>query len=180
MPWPWLSFAEIADGSELLVDSANLDHDEHSMNDGLLPSCDPRVWGPPVWNALHKLIAGYPTEVPPDMQTHTATLMESLSHTLPCKSCREHLQQHFLSDPIEPHLATRDDLQRWLVHLHNSVNEDLGKPILSEEEALQQVAQSSACWLVPLALNLARLSLRGQRIKCFSAFLPTLHIDSIL
>merc|ERR1712008_312605 len=130
------------------------------------------------WKALHKLFAGFPAEIPPDMQTHTATLMESLSHILPCKSCREHLQQHLFSDPVELHLATRDDLERWLVHLHNSVNQDLGKPVLSEEEALQHVAQASSSWLMLAALNFARLSLRGRRIDRFSAFLPTLDIDS--
>ncbi len=38
--------------------------------------------------------------------------------------------------PITPHLDRRDDLFKWTVELHNIVNDSLGKPRVSELEAL--------------------------------------------
>ena len=37
---------------------------------------------------------------------------------------------------MTPHLDRRDDLFKWTVELHNVVNESLGKPRITELEAL--------------------------------------------
>jgi hypothetical protein len=38
--------------------------------------------------------------------------------------------------PLTPHLDRRDDLFKWTVQLHNEVNASLGKPRVTEAEAL--------------------------------------------
>lgn len=57
-------------------------------------------------------------------------------HLLPCPICREHLTVHLHKFPITPHLDRRADLFKWTVQLHNEVNDSLGKPRVTELEAL--------------------------------------------
>ena len=50
--------------------------------------------------------------------------------------CREHYQTHLQRYPLTPHLDKRDDLFKWTVQLHNEVNDSIGKPRVTEAEAL--------------------------------------------
>jgi hypothetical protein len=55
---------------------------------------------------------------------------------LPCVKCRVHYRQYLKASPIEYHVDTRNELVRWLIDLHNKVNAQTGKRILSYEEAV--------------------------------------------
>lgn len=50
-----------------------------------------------------------------------------LPFVLPCKFCRSHLIEHYGSLPIEPALASRESLSRWLWKIHGLVNAMLRK-----------------------------------------------------
>jgi hypothetical protein len=63
--------------------------------------------------------------------------LESMVFIIPCPVCREHYQKHLNVMPITPHLDRRQDLFKWTVQLHNEVNKSIGKPEVSELEALQ-------------------------------------------
>ena len=60
------------------------------------------------------------------------------SRVLPCEKCARHYKQHILNDPIEPALENRGKLVRWLIKIHNKVNEDLGKPQYTYEQVIEE------------------------------------------
>ncbi|CAK9043750.1 Putative FAD-linked sulfhydryl oxidase 347L [Durusdinium trenchii] len=105
----------------------------------------PATWGPAMWKSLHCLVHNMPQHLPPEQQRSFEDMMTSLPSTLPCGSCGDHLRQHLHDDPPTPYLATRDDLERWLVRLHNTVNVETGKAPVSESEALTNINNMCAC-----------------------------------
>lgn len=64
--------------------------------------------------------------------------LHSLSDVIPCPKCKRHykenLQRHVPSVDCEV-LANGDSLSRYIVDLHNEVNQRLGKRVWSYEEA---------------------------------------------
>ena len=121
-----------------------------------------RPGGPAMWKSLwafeakislfgrHCMVHNMPQSLPADQQRSFGDMMSSLPSVLPCSSCGDHLRQHLLDDPPGPHLAYRDDLERWLVRLHNTaacllalgclaaleVNLETGKAPVPEAEAV--------------------------------------------
>jgi hypothetical protein len=55
-------------------------------------------------------------------------LVYAIGKTLPCDNCRTHFSKLLNSHPPQYHSQTRDKFTRWLVEVHNRVNERLGKP----------------------------------------------------
>ncbi|GAQ90399.1 hypothetical protein KFL_006340175 [Klebsormidium nitens] len=90
-----------------------------------------RVFGPPLWVALHSITFGYPTEPTSLQRLHYLQFFRALGHVLPCKYCRASYNKFVSQKGRAPlRLATmrnRDSLSRWLYALHNLVNERLGK-----------------------------------------------------
>jgi hypothetical protein len=92
----------------------------------------PSVWGPPLWNVLHRI--GLPSRIPSlqnDSEREGLWLITHLHTILPCKECRDHLIHFKTTNPIPKSYAT---LGEWICALHNSVNEKLGKEIYSRED----------------------------------------------
>ncbi len=96
----------------------------------------PSVWGPFFWHTIHIVALGYPNEPSYAHKRAAKDFFESLAHLIPCPVCREHYATHLEKVPISPHLDRRLDLFRWTVQLHNEVNKTLGKPLVSEAEAV--------------------------------------------
>ncbi|CAJ1383236.1 unnamed protein product [Effrenium voratum] len=105
----------------------------------------PSAWGPPMWKSLHCMAHGMPDTLAPEQQRSFEEMMNSLPKVLPCSSCGDHLRQHLQDDPVAPHLGTRDDLEHWLVRLHNTVNSDTGKAPVPEAEAMAGIQKMCAC-----------------------------------
>lgn len=91
-------------------------------------------WGPGAWAFLHSITFNYP-EYPSSTDQHIMQqFFHSLKNVLPCEQCQKHFTRAIEQTmPIEPHLGSRDDLTRWLVQFHNTVNKRLGKPIMPYE-----------------------------------------------
>lgn len=97
----------------------------------------PHVWGPIFWHTIHITALSYPIQEPPYTAKRAAKeFYESLTNLIPCPVCREHYAAHLSENPISPSLDKRADLFRWTVNLHNVVNKNLGKPQVSELEAI--------------------------------------------
>jgi len=96
----------------------------------------PSTWGPFYWHTIHITALGYPKEPTYAEKRAGKEFFESLLHLLPCPVCRVHYANHLKSNPISPSLDSREDLFRWTVNLHNTVNKDLGKPEVTELEAI--------------------------------------------
>ena len=85
------------------------------------------LWGPPMWHTLHTLSLDY-SHVPTTEQQQTMSVfLDAIGKLLPCISCREHYQRYVQEYPLAQAVQSAEDLQRWILELHNRVNERLGK-----------------------------------------------------
>ncbi len=83
---------------------------------------DTRFWGPSGWRFLHQITFAYNPTLQKDS---VQVLFENLPYVLPCKFCRAHLTEHMMKEPLEPALASKEALTKWLYTIHNLVNAKL-------------------------------------------------------
>ena len=93
---------------------------------------EPNIWGPPAWLFLHSITFNYPKNPSENDKNNYNTFFNSLKYVIPSPICKEHYAKNLLKLPIR--LNTRDDLIRWLIDIHNSVNKSNNKPVLSYQE----------------------------------------------
>tara|TARA_B110000285_G_scaffold56645_1_gene64408 strand:- start:499 stop:879 length:381 start_codon:yes stop_codon:yes gene_type:complete len=100
---------------------------------------DPNLWGPSGWYFLHSLTYSYPDN--PSQQEKEAAIhfFNSLSALLPCTVCKVNYDKHFEKHNVENFVSSRNDLVKWLINIHNLVNMDNGKPMVSYESVLKSV-----------------------------------------
>lgn len=116
---------------------------------------NPKVWGPPVWTALHLIALGYPSD--PDGPTRDAyrAFFASVGPVLPCAMCGDHYADNLVALPIDSALASGGRaLFDWTVALHNRVNVKTGKRELTPDEALTHLSLAGHdrrvhAWLTP-------------------------------
>jgi hypothetical protein len=56
-----------------------------------------------------------------------------LEYVIPCGKCKRHYHNFLRDNPIPDDMTLFD----WSVNLHNSVNEKLGKPTMTTDEAFK-------------------------------------------
>lgn len=96
---------------------------------------DPKVWGPHFWFVLHIVSFNYPDNPNQRDKDNYKSFYYSVKGILPCQNCQKHYQNYLSHFPIEPHLDSKIDLIKWVIQIHNFVNNKLGKPILTNEQA---------------------------------------------
>lgn len=101
----------------------------------------PSSWGPFFWHTMHIVALGYPQKPSYSHKKAAKDFYESLVVLIPCPVCREHYAAFLKALPITPFLDRRDDLFKWTVEIHNKVNESLGKPKVSELDAIAYYAR---------------------------------------
>jgi len=93
----------------------------------------PEIWGPNLWGTLHLLcLAG----------TITPNFVQEFASVIPCPMCAGHFAEVLKENPF----PESDDplvLFQWSVHVHNTVNARLGKPIFSPEQAMERWTKKS-------------------------------------
>lgn len=145
---------------------------------------DPEFWGAPFWRLMHVLVRDHydPNDTP-----HLINILGK--DLLPCSKCRRHFKVRLKRRKVPSRRNSPRILQRWLIGLHNEVNAEKRKPVLSEVKAFNEVAnmRSVACH-VPFVLNAIRVNIDGTRRyetkhkkkadgmeKCFEVFTKLLH-----
>lgn len=107
---------------------------------------NPSVWGPSAWTFLHYITLSYP-KCPTEKDKYNMRIfLENLQHVLPCDTCKIHykdnIEIHYpLTDEV---LNTKENLVKWLIDLHNSVNKRIGKSILSYDEAISKYIDNNS------------------------------------
>ena len=98
---------------------------KHFMSgDGMLTT----VWGPSLWHYLHIMSFNYPSNPTNTHKKYYKQLIVNLSHTLPCKHCRENLEKNLKYMPLMAcHLKNRETFSRYIYNLHERINKQLGK-----------------------------------------------------
>ena len=92
------------------------------------------IWGPPAWTFLHTVTYNYPENPTEDDKKNFYNFFMNLQHVLPCEKCKSHYKQNIQKYDLKNNLGSRQELVKWLIDLHNDINKDNGKPILSYSE----------------------------------------------
>lgn len=92
------------------------------------------IWGPSGWRLIHSTAFTYPRNPTFVDKQRYKMFFESLAYTLPCVNCQHNFQKELLQFDLDRALRSREDLARWSIDLHNSVNKRLGKKIMSYKE----------------------------------------------
>jgi len=87
------------------------------------------LWGRPFWQVMHSVTFRYPVEPTDEHKQRIIMLFSSLPTFLPCGTCSVHFYQTLReTHPLdEAAVSSRDSLSRWMVDVHNAVNQRLGK-----------------------------------------------------
>lgn len=91
----------------------------------MLPKAiDPKLWGASAWYILHRLSFGFRNA------KVAREFYMSLLFLLPCPKCRANFAEHIKKHPFPTH---HKNIPEWCVHLHNMVNESVGKEKYRED-----------------------------------------------
>lgn len=94
------------------------------------------AWGKPFWNVLHAVTFSYPEKPEDDDKERIRIFFQLVPFYLPCSICGMHFVREMKESPMTDEVvSSMDKLSRWLVDLHNSVNERLKKPLVTYENA---------------------------------------------
>ena len=96
----------------------------------------PSVWGPHGWKFMHFVSLGYPDNPSQGDKRQYKEFYESLQHILPCGACAQNYKLNLQEMPIDNSLDSRDALIKWVIEIHNKVNQETGKKTLDHEAAL--------------------------------------------
>jgi len=103
----------------------------------------PAVWGPLFWNTMHVVSLGYTNNPSQDEQTAVIQFYKSLEFVIPCPICRAHYSKFLKEMPVENNVTNRDTLVKWLFDLHNKVNKQLNKSVITWEQYIAHIKNLS-------------------------------------
>ena len=106
----------------------------------------PDTWGPVVWHALHYITLGYPEHPTDNNKEKYKQFFTLLSDVLPCSICANHYSENLLKMPLDDKvLENKESLIKWLIDVHNVVNEMNKKPIIKYEDARKMIEENTEC-----------------------------------
>ena len=96
---------------------------------------NPSTWGTHLWIGLHYIALGYPATPSISDKMNYKYFFENLDKVLPCGKCADHYKANVKNTPIDNYMDSPGKLFEWTVIMHNAVNQILGKPTITLEEA---------------------------------------------
>jgi len=66
----------------------------------------------------------------------------SLQNVIPCSVCKKNYIRHLIEHPIDNHLENRTKLVHWVIDIHNMVNAETGKKILSYDVVMKKFSDA--------------------------------------
>ena len=96
------------------------------------------IWGSHLWFSLHTISFNYPTKPTNDDKEKYKLFFETLQYVIPCNICKKNYIRHLQEHPITNHLNSKKDLVYWVIDMHNMVNAEIGKKILSYDVVLKK------------------------------------------
>ena len=106
----------------------------------------PDTWGPVIWHALHYITLGYPDQPSNHNKEKYKQFFTLISDVLPCSICADHYSENLLKMPLDDIvLANKESLIKWLIDVHNVVNEKNKKPIIKYEVARKMIEENTEC-----------------------------------
>lgn len=105
----------------------------------------PEIWGKHGWQFLHYVSIGYPENPTPQDKQKYKDFFLSVGHILPCAKCQRNYYRHLEDFPLtDVILSNKENFVKWVVAIHNTVNMENGKDVLSMEQA-QILIKNDTC-----------------------------------
>jgi hypothetical protein len=96
------------------------------------------IWGPHLWFSLHTISFNYPIKPSEKDKEEYKLFFKNLQDVIPCSVCKKNYKRHLNEHPIEDYLNSRKLLVYWVIDMHNMVNAEIGKKILSYDIVLKK------------------------------------------
>ena len=96
------------------------------------------IWGPHLWFSLHTISFNYPLKPSDTDKENCKNFFTTLQHVIPCSVCKKNYMRHLKELPIEKHVENRKTLVYWMIDMHNLVNGEIGKKILSYDTVIKK------------------------------------------
>lgn len=106
-----------------------------------LNTMDPTIWGPHYWFMMHTVAFHYPNHPTAIQKKIHYRWIHHLPELIPNKSIGSMFSDLLVQHPISPYLDNREDLIKWTHHIHNVVNQKIGKPTLTLQEHYDEFQQ---------------------------------------
>jgi hypothetical protein len=98
---------------------------------------NPILWGSQAWHFIHFVAISYPENPTKQDKVKYNKFFQSIGDVLPCPTCGKNFQEKIKKYP--PNLESRQKLFEWTVDIHNAVNAENGKKIISYETAFEEI-----------------------------------------
>jgi hypothetical protein len=96
------------------------------------------IWGSHLWFSLHTITFNYPLKPNYEDKTNYKNFFLNMQHVIPCSICKKNYIRHLKEHPIDNFLDNRKKIVYWLIDMHNMVNGEIGKKILSYDIVLKK------------------------------------------
>ena len=97
----------------------------------IITDMNQNIWGPHLWFSLHSISFNYPLKPSVEDKNNYKSFFLSLQETIPCSVCKKNYKRHLNEHPLQDYLDDRKSLVYWVIDMHNMVNAEIGKKILS-------------------------------------------------
>jgi len=99
---------------------------------------NPEVWGPHAWFLLHSITFNYPENPSTIDKNNIRNFFYSFAEVIPCNTCKNHFKKNLKKYPLTDEvLKSNENLVTWLIDIHNIVNKDNDKNVLTREEVME-------------------------------------------
>ncbi len=96
------------------------------------------IWGSHLWFSLHTISFNYPLKPTQEDKDNYHEFFMGLRNVIPCSVCKKNYLRHLNEHPIDNFLSDRRTLVYWLIDLHNMVNVEIGKKVLSYDVVVKK------------------------------------------
>ena len=100
----------------------------------------PDVWGPHGWKFIHFVTLGYPNHPTKNDKEIYKNFFKTLRTVIPCSICADNYKKHLLIKPLtDDILNDRIKLIKWGITMHNLVNLEHNKKIMTFDEGIEKI-----------------------------------------
>jgi len=97
---------------------------------------DPSVWGPHYWFFLMTIALSYPDTPTAVTKRKYYDFIQNIPIFIPNFEIGNKFSHLLDKYPVSPYLDNRESFVKWIHFIHNKINEILGKPEISYDEAI--------------------------------------------
>lgn len=131
----------------------------------------PEVWGSHYWFFLMTVALTYPDHVSAVTRRKYYDLIQNMPIFIPNSEISKNFSELLNLYPVTPYLDNRDSFVHWVVFIHNKINEQLGKRVITTNEAMDQYFQQM---VPPIIFKMDKRELRKYAV--YTSFILLLII----